>query len=177
MNWFEAVANVWQGSRNDDAHRVVDERFLNLFVDEAREDTLAVVGRGHWACLRAAEGGKDNPQIYVFSGLSATKNAVANLLPIWDLAVIFGTRSPVAGNGHSADPWRPSPRSRRGARIQRVEADRKCGNPDPIRSPEREAVPTAPSSRFPPQRPSNPGSDQGRSQPLPAGISSFPRPV
>ena len=60
---LEAIAHVGQCARHDDAHRVVDERFFHLFVDEARENPLAIIGRGHLGFLRAAIGGKDNPQI------------------------------------------------------------------------------------------------------------------
>ena len=44
---LESVAHVGQRARDDDAHRIVDERFFDFFVDEARKDALSVVGSGH----------------------------------------------------------------------------------------------------------------------------------
>ena len=44
---LEPVAHVGQCARDDDAHRVVDERLLHLFFDEPGQDTFARVGCGH----------------------------------------------------------------------------------------------------------------------------------
>src|SRR4029079_4864040 len=66
VHWLEPIAHVRQGARYDDAHGVVDEGFLHLIVNEAWKDPLAIIRRGHLGFLRAAVGGKLNPQIYEF---------------------------------------------------------------------------------------------------------------
>ena len=44
---LQPVAHVGQRAADDHAHRVVDERFLDLVVDETREDPFAIVRSGH----------------------------------------------------------------------------------------------------------------------------------
>src|SRR5437763_16084719 len=48
MHGLETITHVGQRARNDDAHRVVDERLFDLVVDEARKDPFAVVWSGHF---------------------------------------------------------------------------------------------------------------------------------
>ena len=65
---LEAVAHVGQRPRDDDAHRVVDERLLHLFFDEPGQDPFARVGCGHvgrWLGENPAvpEGGPRPPNI------------------------------------------------------------------------------------------------------------------
>ena len=47
MHRLEAVAHVGQRARDDDAHRVVDERLLHLLFDEPRQDAFVLGGAGH----------------------------------------------------------------------------------------------------------------------------------
>ena len=44
---LQPVAHVGQRARDDDAHRVVDERLLHLLFDEAGQDPFARIGCGH----------------------------------------------------------------------------------------------------------------------------------
>ena len=65
---LEAVPDVGQRPRDDDAHRVVDERLLHLFFDEPGQDALARVRCGHvgrWLGENGvvAEGGPRPPNI------------------------------------------------------------------------------------------------------------------
>ena len=46
---LEPVTHIGQRARHDHAHRVVDERFLDLLVDGARQDAFANDRRGHVA--------------------------------------------------------------------------------------------------------------------------------
>jgi hypothetical protein len=49
---LESVADIGERARHDDAHRVVDERLLDLVVDQARKDAFAVVRCGHfWGAI------------------------------------------------------------------------------------------------------------------------------
>jgi hypothetical protein len=52
VHGLQPVAHVRQRPRHDDAHRVVEEGFLDLLVDEPRDDALAIVGSGHGPTLR-----------------------------------------------------------------------------------------------------------------------------
>jgi hypothetical protein len=47
MDRLEPVTNIGQRPRNDDAHRIVDERLLHLLFDEPGQNTFARVGCGH----------------------------------------------------------------------------------------------------------------------------------
>src|SRR5512146_1829968 len=47
MHRLESVAHIWQRARHDHAHRIVDERLFDLFVDQARKDPFAVVRSSH----------------------------------------------------------------------------------------------------------------------------------
>jgi hypothetical protein len=47
MDGLESVAHVRKGARDDDAHRVVDERLADLLIDETGDDPFAVVRSGH----------------------------------------------------------------------------------------------------------------------------------
>src|SRR5687767_134585 len=47
VHGVEAIAHVGKRARHDHAHRVVDERFLDLVIDETRENSLAIYWAGH----------------------------------------------------------------------------------------------------------------------------------
>ena len=47
MHRLEAIAHVGQCPRYDDAHGIVDERFLDLLIDKARQDAFAGVRCSH----------------------------------------------------------------------------------------------------------------------------------
>ena len=47
MHRLQPVAHVGQRAGDDDTHRVVDKRLLQLFFDKARKDPFAAVGSGH----------------------------------------------------------------------------------------------------------------------------------
>ncbi len=59
MHGLEAIAHVRQGTGDDDAHRVVDERLLDLLVDETRQDAFAGVWSGHGAAGNGSDTGPD----------------------------------------------------------------------------------------------------------------------
>ena len=46
---LESVSDVGQRAGNNHAHRIIDERFLDLLVDETRKNTIADIGTGHVA--------------------------------------------------------------------------------------------------------------------------------
>ncbi len=56
MHGLQSIAHVGQRTRDNDAHRVVDERFFDLVVDEPREDPLSVVWCGHDSVSREQRG-------------------------------------------------------------------------------------------------------------------------
>jgi hypothetical protein len=47
MNGLEPVSDIRQRPLDDDAHGVVQEGLLHLFLDEAGDDPLPLFGRGH----------------------------------------------------------------------------------------------------------------------------------
>ena len=47
MHGLQTVTHIGQRPLHDDAHRVVEERFLQLVFDEAGEDAFADVRTGH----------------------------------------------------------------------------------------------------------------------------------
>src|SRR6185312_1182837 len=49
MHGLESVTHIGERTGDDHAHRVVDERFLHLGIDEARDDAFPVVRSSHEA--------------------------------------------------------------------------------------------------------------------------------
>src|SRR5262245_11030837 len=58
MHGFEAVAHVGKCTRDDDAHRVIDERLPDLLVDRARKNAFAIVRSGHERVLSVGGEGR-----------------------------------------------------------------------------------------------------------------------
>jgi len=47
MHGLESVSDIGQRALHDDAHRIIEERLLELVFDEARDDPFAGVRCGH----------------------------------------------------------------------------------------------------------------------------------
>ena len=62
---LQAVAHLGQRARDDHAHRVVEERLLELVLDEPGEDTLADVGSGHSLSVSRSVGRSDGNALSV----------------------------------------------------------------------------------------------------------------
>ncbi len=60
---FQPVARVGEGTLDDDAHRVVDERLLHLVLDEAGENAFALVRSGHVHPCRYKNRGRQGPRM------------------------------------------------------------------------------------------------------------------
>jgi len=44
---LEAVSHIGKCARDDDTHRVIEERFPDFVVDEPGKNSLSVIGSGH----------------------------------------------------------------------------------------------------------------------------------
>ena len=80
MYGLESVAHVGQRARDDDAHRVIDERLFDLLVDETREDAFAITWAGHEVLREGNAEGFSVAEVYPKEKRIATCAAACKLL-------------------------------------------------------------------------------------------------
>src|SRR5262249_24924593 len=67
MHGLESVAYVGQRARDDDTHRIVDERLFDLVVDQPRENAFAIVWCGHLEGLGGLSAGRQATKFIAYS--------------------------------------------------------------------------------------------------------------